>query len=49
MLSRGADLPSVKNQANYTDFRGRFEEVWFYTDHCKMFPTIFILVLLKRH
>ena len=47
MLSRGAGLPSGKNQANYTDCWGRFEGVWFYTYHCKIFPTIFILVLIE--
>ena len=47
VISRGSDLPSGKNQAKYTDFRGRFEGVWFYTYHCKIFPTIFILVLIE--
>ena len=47
MLSRGADLPSGKNQADYIDCRGRFEGVRFYTDHCNISPTIFILVVTE--
>ena len=47
VLSRGADLPSGKNQADYIDCRGRFEGVRFYTDHCNISPTIFILVLIE--
>ena len=47
VFSRGAGLPSGKNQANYTDCRGRFEGVRFYTDHCNIFPIIFILVLIE--
>ena len=47
VLSSAADLPSGKNQANYTDCRGRFEGVRFYTYHCKIFSTIFIFVLIE--
>ena len=47
VISREGDLPSGKNPADYSDCRGRFEGLRFFEDHFKMFPTIWLLMLIK--
>jgi hypothetical protein len=44
VLSRGKDLPSCKNIADYIDCRGRIDVTKFALDHCTQFPTLWILV-----
>jgi hypothetical protein len=44
VLSRGKDLPSCKNIADYIDCWGRMDVAKFALDHCTQFPTLWILV-----
>ena len=44
VLSRGKDLPSGKNLADYIDCRGRIDLVHFVGDHTRYFPTMWIVV-----
>lgn len=44
VLSRGKDLPSGENLADYIDCRGRIHLVRFFLDHIKYFPTLWIVV-----
>ena len=44
VLSRGKDLPSGKNFADYIDCRGRIDLVHFFGDHIRYFPTMWIVV-----
>ena len=44
VLSRGKDLPSGKNFADYIDCRGRIDLVRFFGDHIRYFPTMWIVV-----
>ena len=43
VLSKGRDLPSGKNLADYVDKRGRIDLLSFFIDHQLIFPTLFIL------
>jgi hypothetical protein len=40
----GKDLPSGRNLASYIDSRGRMKLLSFYSDHKKLFPTLFCLL-----
>jgi len=42
VLSRGKDLPSGKNLADYINKKGRMDMLRFYADHKKFFPSAFI-------
>ena len=42
ILSRGKDIPSSKNDADYTDKIGRIDLLRFFTDHQFSFPTLFV-------
>jgi len=44
ILSRGKDLPSSKNIADYIDCQGRMDVTKFALDHCTQFPSLWILV-----
>ena len=46
VVERGANLPSGRNLADYIDSHsgGRLNVTKFFADHCKTFPTIWILV-----
>jgi hypothetical protein len=44
ILSRGKDLPSGKNIADYIECWGRVDVTKFALDHCTQFPTLWILV-----
>ena len=43
VLSRGKNLPSGKNLADYMNKQGRLDMLRFYLDHAKEFPTLFVL------
>ena len=38
--TKGEDLPSGKNIADYVDERGRMNLLLFFEDHSNMFPTL---------
>ncbi len=44
MASKGKDLPSGKNLADYINERGQMQLLKFFADHQKSFPTLWILV-----
>ena len=44
VLSRGKDLPSGKNFADYIDCRGRIDLVHFFGDHIRYVPTMWMVV-----
>jgi hypothetical protein len=44
VLSRGKDLPSFKNIADYIDCWGRMDVTKFALDHCTQFLTLWILM-----
>ena len=41
--TKGEDLPSGKNIADYVDKRGRMDLLRFFEDHRNMFPTLWII------
>jgi hypothetical protein len=47
ILSRGKDLPSCKNSADYIDCWGRMDVTKISLDHCTQFPTLWILVQME--
>jgi hypothetical protein len=44
VASKGKDLSSGKNLADYIDERGRMQLLKFFADHKNSFPTLWILV-----
>jgi hypothetical protein len=47
VASKGKNLPSGKNLADYIDERGRMQLLKFFADHQKSFPTLWVLVQKK--
>jgi hypothetical protein len=44
VASKGKDLPSGKNFADYINEKGQMQLLKFFADHQKSFPTLWILV-----
>jgi hypothetical protein len=44
VASKGKDLPSGKNLADYINYRGQMQLLKFFADHHKSFPTLWILM-----